>query len=392
VKPLRLTALGAVALFVAACSPLLDLPGPGTTAAPHCGHPQSMLLIIGAHRNAPKPVLDSRLVCQVTTAIRAGKPVWIVVVSGQPRLITPRLASVTGGTLAQQNSPRAEQDVRRLQSALAVARPDSPGVDDLAALSIAADEARSAGEPHADLVLIDSGLDDRGALDFTVPGMVAAEPADVVQQLKASGNLPDLRGFTVLLIGIGYTAAPQAPLSAKWRSNVAQIWAAVVTSAGAKVVVILQPGQGPSVTTAEPVQAVPVPPTQQVRPRSHTTITFTGESPVRFLPNSTAFADPAAAVQALTPIAKWLAADSSRRAVLEGTTADVGPMSGQIELSRLRAGRVRDELIALGASPGQITTTGVGSNFPQFIPDRDAAGILLAGPAALNRSVRITLE
>jgi outer membrane protein OmpA-like peptidoglycan-associated protein len=393
-KLLRLIALGAVALFVAACSSLLDLAGPGATGPqPRCGQPESMVLVIGAHRNAPAPALISPLLlCQVTAAIRAGKPVWIVVASGQPRLITPRLASVTGGTLAQQNSPRVQQDVRQLQSTLAAARPDSPGVDDLAALSIAADEARSAGEPHAELVLIDSGLDDSGALDFTVPGMVAAQPAEVVQQLKASGNTPDLRGFTVFLVGIGYTAAPQAPLSAKWRSNVTQIWTAVLASAGARVVVIPQPGQGPSVTTAQPVRAVPVPPTQQVRPRIHTTITFTGESPVRFLPNSTAFADPAAAVQALTPIAKWLAAGRSRRAALEGTTADVGPMSGQIELSRLRAGRVRDELIALGAWPAQITITGVGSDFPQFIPDRDAAGDLLAGPAALNRSVRITLE
>jgi hypothetical protein len=34
----------------------------------------------------------------------------------------------------------------------------------------------------------------------------------------------------------------------------------------------------------------------------------------------------------------------------------------------------------------------VGSNFPQFRPDRNAAGVLLAGPATLNRSVRITLR
>jgi outer membrane protein OmpA-like peptidoglycan-associated protein len=393
VNTLRPIVLGAVLLSVAACSPMLGLPGLGITAAPRCGRPESMLLVVGAHRNAPVPALSSPLLlCQVTAAIRAGKPVRIVVASGQPHLITPRLASVTGGTIAQQDSPRAQQDVRRLRSALAAARPDSPGVDDLAALSIAADEARSAGEPHAELVLIDSGLDDRGALDFTVPGMVAAEPTEVVQQLKASGNVPDLRGFAVLLVGIGYTAAPQAPLPAKWRSNVTQIWTAVMTSAGAKVVVIPQPTQGPSVPTAEPVRDIPVPPTQQVRPRSQTTITFTAESPVRFLPDSIAFADPAAAVQALTPIAKWLAADPSRRAALEGTTADVGPRSGQVELSRLRAGRVRDELIDLGASPTQITTAGVGSDFPQFIPDRNAAGDLLAGPAALNRSVRITLE
>lgn len=382
----------AAVLLIAGCSPLSDLAGMSTTAAPHCGDAQGMELIIGAHRNAPQPSLDPDLVCQVTATIRAEKLVQIVTASGQPHLVTLQLESVTGGTLAQQNSPRVQQDVQRVQAAIAAARPDSPGVDDLEAISVAADAARSAGYPRAELVLIDSGLDDRGALDFTVPGMLGATPAEVVQQLNASGNLPHLRGFTVLLVGLGYTASPQAPLSAKWRDSVTQIWVAVVTAAGAKVEIIPQPAQGPSVRTAQPVKPVPVPSTQPVQPDPKVPVVLNGESAVRFEPNTTVLADPAAAAAALTPIARWLAADPSRHASLEGTTADVGPISGQIELSILRADRVRDELIALGASPTQISTTGVGSNFPQFIPDRDASGVLLAGPATLNRSVRITLS
>ncbi len=113
---------------------------------------------------------------------------------------------------------------------------------------------------------------------------------------------------------------------------------------------------------------------------------------VRFEPNTAVFVDPAAALQVLAPIARRLSASRTRHAWLKGTTADVGPMSGQIALSKLRAGRVRAELITLGASPAQISTTGVGSDFRQFTPDRDTAGILLAGAAALNRSVRITLN
>jgi OmpA-OmpF porin, OOP family len=210
-------------------------------------------------------------------------------------------------------------------------------------------------------------------------------------QLRATGNVPDLAGFTVTLVGIGYTAAPQAPLAAKWRSNLTQIWAAVLASAGASVDIIPQPGQGASVRTAETVRLVPVPSTSPVTPGQHAVIVFTGASPVRFEPNTTAFVDEAAAVRALTPLADWLAADRSHHAWLEGTTADVGPMSGQVQLSALRAERVRGVLITLGAAAAQITIKGVGSDFPQFAPDRNAAGILLAGPATLNRSVRITL-
>jgi hypothetical protein len=53
---------------------------------------------------------------------------------------------------------------------------------------------------------------------------------------------------------------------------------------------------------------------------------------------------------------------------------------------------VRAALEALGALRSQITLQGVGSDFPQFVPDRNASGALLAGPATLNRSVRITLS
>ena len=118
---------------------------------------------------------------------------------------------------------------------------------------------------------------------------------------------------------------------------------------------------------------------------------FPAGSPVGFEPDSTAFVDPAGAAQALTPIAKWLAEDSLRLAAVVGTTADVDSMAEQIALSERRASSIRDELVALGAARSQISTRGVGSAFPEFTPDRDASGTLLAGPAALNRSVRITL-
>jgi len=380
------------AVLVTGCSALSDLAGIRTPLASGCGRPEGLVLVIGAHQNAPAPSLDQRLTCQVAATIRAGRPIRIVVASGQPWLIAPQLIKVSSGTLAQQDSPWVEDDVRRIQAAVTAARATSPGVDDLVALSIAADAARSAGAPHAELALLDSGLDDRGALDFTVPGILAATPAEVASQLKATGNAPDLHGLTVVLVGIGYVALPQPPLSAKWRSNLTQIWAMVARSAGAMVRVDPQPTQGASVRTGQPVKLVPVPSDQSVRPTTRTPIVFTGTSPVRFEPDSTVLVDPAAALRAVAPIARWLAADPHRRAWLTGTTADVGPIGGQIKLSELRADRVRDELVALGASRAQISTRGVGSDFPQFTPDRSRSGTLLAGPATLNRSVRITLK
>ena len=388
---LRWMAALAAAVLAAGCSALTGLSGFGAASAPRCQAPRGIELIVGARRNVPVPTLDPRLRCQVVAAIHAGKPVQIVVAAGQPQPVPLRLAPKPP-TVAGQASPWAQQDLRRVLAAITAARPDSPGADDLAALSFAADEARSDGYPHAELILIDSGLDDRGALDFTVRGMLAAVPAEVVRQLRSSGNLPDLRGFRVVLVGLGYTAPPQAPLTAKWRGSVTQIWTAVMTAAGARTEVIPQPCQGPSVSTSELVNKVHLPGPWHVRLRVGGTVVFTGISPVRFEPNTTAFVDPAGAVRALRPIARWLAADPARHAVLEGTTADVGPLSGQVALARSRAKRVRGVLVALGAARRQITTKGVGSDFPQFVPDRNAAGVLLPGLATLNRSVRITLR
>lgn len=388
----RVLAVAAAAMLMTGCASLAGLDATTVTATQDCGHPQGMIIIVGAHRNAPAPELGPALTCQLSGAVQAAVPVRIVVSDGQPQVIDPRLEPVTGGTLSQQASPRVEQDVQRVQQVIADARPDSAGADDLAALAVAADEAHALGVPAAELVLLDSGLDDRGALNFTMPGMVAATPSEVAGQLKSTGNLPDLSGFTVVLTGIGYTAPPQVPLPARWRANLTQIWTTVAAAAGAKVQVIPQPGQSPSVVTNEPVQLVPVPSTGEVKPAAHATIVFTGTSPVQFDPNTASFIDPSAVVQALRPIARWLAASSSRHAWLEGTTADVGPMTGQVALSLQRADHVRSVLVSLGASPRQITTSGVGSHFPQFVRDRNAAGALLAAPATLNRSVRITLS
>jgi OOP family OmpA-OmpF porin len=382
----------AIAVALAGCSPLTEVVTMQGRSVPACGHPDGVVLIVGAHRDTPAPAaLEPRVACLVGAAIEHGKPVILVDATGQPDVVTPRLLSVTGGTLAQQDSPRVEQDVQRVSDAIAGLRPKAPGVDDLAALALAADAAQADGLPHAVLVLLDSGLDDRGALSFTTAGLLAAEPSEVAGQLKATGNELHLRGFTVELVGIGFTARPQAPLDAKWRASLTAIWQAVVTSAGAAAVVIPQPAEGASVRTSEPVKLITVPADQPARPAPGAHIVFTGESPVRFEPNTTVLVDPAAAQRALRPIAAWLAADRSRHALLVGTTADVGPMSGQVALSLKRASRARAALQALGALRGQITIEGVGSDFPQFVPDRSASGALLAGPATLNRSVRVTL-
>jgi len=378
-------------LLLTACTSLTEKPT-SSSALQSCGGAHVTEIIVGAHRNAPRPKLPEVLECHLLAAIEADRPVRLVIASGRPQIVAVSLPTTRGGSLAEQNSPRAHENLETVKRAITTARPNAPGVDDLAALALAADDARSLGDTSANLMLLDTGLSDEGAFDLTADGLLPASPDEVVTQLRATKNLPQLRGFTVFLVGLGYTAPPQTPLSDKWRTRLTQLWHAILQAAGAKVVTIPQPNQSPPVDTDLPVRQIPVPPDDKVKPKTGSQIIFNDASPVSFKPRSDAFLDRGNAREALAPIAEWLRTDERRRARLVGTTADVGSLLGQVQLSKLRARRVHDELVALGVSPRQLSIDGVGSHFPEFTPDRDAAGTLLAGPATLNRSVRIRLR
>jgi outer membrane protein OmpA-like peptidoglycan-associated protein len=357
-----------------------------------CPEPEGLGLVIGAHRNVPVPQLSGIVLCELKSAITNGKPVFVVVADGEPSVRVLSLVPVTGGTTAGR-AARIAQDIMTAGQAVSEARPSHPGVDDLAALAVAGDEARSLGIPHATLVLADAGLDDRGALNFTRPGLLAAEPSDLTGQLSRNAEEPDLRGMAVTLSGIGYVAPPQAPLSVSLRANLRNIWSAVVISSGGKVAMVdPHPVSGPSVRTPYLVNPVPVPAQPPVRPGPGSTVVFNAQSAVSFVANSAEFLDPAEARGALTPIGRWLRADPRRRAVIVGTTMNYGSYAGQVRLSLARARAAAAVVRWAGASADQITVRGAGSHFAQYLrPDKSADGSPRPAAAVANRSVRITL-
>jgi OOP family OmpA-OmpF porin len=358
-----------------------------------CPTPDGLGLIIGTHRNVPAPQLSGTVLCELKIAITSGKPVFIVVADGVPSVHMLSLIPVTGGTPAGR-SARIAQNIITVGDAVSDARPSHPGVDDLAALAVASDEARSLGIPHATLVLADAGLDDRGALNFTRRGMLAAEPSDLIGQLKRNSEEPDLSGMSVTLSGIGYVAPPQTTLPVSLRTNLRNIWSAVIVSSGGKVAAVdPHPVSGPSVRTPYKVNPVPVPAQTPVHPGPGSTVIFNAQSAVSFVANSAEFLDPAEARKALTPIGRWLQADPRRRATIVGTTMNYGSYAGQVQLSLARARAAATVMRSAGASADQITVRGVGSHFAQYVrPDKSADGSPLPAAAVANRSVRITLS
>jgi outer membrane protein OmpA-like peptidoglycan-associated protein len=281
-------------------------------------------------------------------------------------------------TVNHKNAVAEEADIaanrEKVEAAVAGAAAGTPEVDLLAAIDLAA-RALPAGGAHT-LVVVDSGLSTTGPLDFTQPGVLDADAAQLADGLAAAGALPDLTDVDVIFQGLGDTALPQQAISRAQQTNVRSIWQAVVRAAGGDAELVDAPLSGdarPGLPWVTPVQpgSGPVCVVE--------TVVLT-EGDVAFQPDSAEFVDPAAVAATLKPIAERMSA-AELTGKITGMTARVGDDLGQQQLSEDRARAVRDELVDRGVAAEVLTVEGVGSHF---------AGYDDADPAA-NRKVAIDL-
>jgi outer membrane protein OmpA-like peptidoglycan-associated protein len=215
--------------------------------------------------------------------------------------------------------------------------------------------------------------------------MLSADPTEVADYLQRSGALPRLGGIIVIFVGIGDTTAPQEPLPPGARQRLRDIWEAVVRRAGAADVQFVDtPLTNPPAPDLPPVTVVHIadPPSFAAA-----TVDLT-EATVGFRPNTAELRDPVGARQVLAELAARIVRDRVP-VTLTGATANFGQLDGQIELGRARAETIRTILVDKLAVPTNLIARveGVGSAWPGHIPDHDADGKLLPGPAAQNRRV-----
>jgi OOP family OmpA-OmpF porin len=395
-NPLRRLAalLALIAIAVSGCAGHSGPPAPQAASPGEVGAADHVVIVAGTHANSPRPALNAAPTAAVTAAMASGGTVQVMHVSGRPSFDTDlRLQKVTGTDAGKEALVKG--NLKRIGDALGRG-PAADGSDLLESVAMAADALRATNAASPVLVVADSGLTDSGRLRFTADGMLGADAGEVARYLQTSGALPVLDRITVYLAGMGYSAAPQHPLDAPTRAKVAEIWRKVFEAAGARVIADTTPNTAEPVVTAFTVQpvALPAPPAQPpVCARGD--IVFDAQSQVSFVAETTTYVDPAAAEAALRPVAAWLAANPRRTAFIRGTTANDGSDPARLrELGARRADTVATGLTGLGVKPAQITAAGVGADFPEYVmPDTDpATGQLLPGPAALNRSVRITLD
>ncbi len=353
--------------------------------------PDALLIVVSVHQGAPAPDLPSVVDGVLRAAVEARAPINVIALDGSPEIVS----RIEDYPLTDANPAAHEADVLHVMDttlkAVRSAEADDDGADLSGALFRAADAIAAYGASSPAVVVIGSGLSDRGLPAMTDPGMTLADPAEVADAAADNGWLPQLGTATAYLVGFGYTAAPQPELTEPQRQNIVAIWRAVLEASGAEVVSLPapRPGEGPSTEhTTGIVEPATVPDLSSVTAGE---FVFGDGSVLAFEPRSDVFRDEPAARAALRGIAQWLTERPGRRATVVGTTARWGGDDEQLRVSHDRAQRVRAELLAAGVLPEQIQAEGVGSFGPTYRDDRRPDGTLDEGVAALNRTTIITL-
>jgi outer membrane protein OmpA-like peptidoglycan-associated protein len=266
-----------------------------------------------------------------------------------------------------------------------------PGTDVLGAIQGAVDELRSgqllATAPPT-LAVVSNGLANTGALDLRQAFSGDASPKEVVHMLRATHDLPDLRGIHVDFYQLAQTTSEpfQQRRNRDWLESV---WGAICADARAvRCEMDHEPAQrtGPRRTTPQDFRFwAPKPPEPDCL-----------QAPTRCDLPSVLLFDPgshqlrAGADGILRPIADRLRR-TSERALVKGHTASWGSPAYRLDLSRRRASAVVERLVKLGVQHQQLRSTGVGSR-ERVANDLGPGGRLVEPQASCNRRVELVFQ
>lgn len=287
------------------------------------------------------------------------------------------------GLSANKLKQLAEEHAGQIKQVLSNSTATSGERDVLEAIVLAG-RTLSGDDDHAKtLVVMDTGLSTCGLLDFAHGNLLDVEPQQILTALESVEGVPDLSGVDVVWFYLGDTAAPQEDLTPALKNKLEDIWTEILTAGQAQSVTFLDDlPRAEGYTGLPPVSTVSV---QQTGIAFDKAVVLDGEK-VSFVGDRAEYVDPAAAMEALKPIAMTLNAHPDVCVLIAGTTATGGREYCR-NLSEMRAETVKDSLVSLGVDPAQLYTMGLGCEDPWHIPDTTDGQ--LNERAAENRAVRV---
>jgi outer membrane protein OmpA-like peptidoglycan-associated protein len=325
----------------------------GTPPRPDGCAPSSRVVIaVPATSAEPRPALSDRARQLLRTEGERDDACVDLLVGGADAAVAATLPVSplrNGRPERSQREKRLAANLRRIEQAVAGLGTDVNGLHPLGLMDAAV--RRHAGP--AILIMLTSGVGTEAALDVRRLGW-GADPDQTVATLRAGGWLPDLRGWTVLFVGLGDTAGSQPHLTPPLRAWVVATWLAVCAAGGASSCIAdaqLVAAGPPTSTNTVPVVPLPKvvePPGRLVIP---STLLFALDS---------ADLDASADETLLLLVARI---GDRRVRIIGRTDASTGTRAHNQALSLARAQHTAAGLRALDLPAGQIVSvTGNGSD------------------------------
>jgi OmpA-OmpF porin, OOP family len=344
-----------------------------------------LAVVVGARSNVPTENLPGLITPLLESAASNGQQISLVRIDGQPKVFTPpKFTTNAGNPAARQQALNTYLSEGVLPLFRVQLHAQVPQADVLTALDLAA----AATGPNGNIIVVDSGLQTTGVLNYRQPGLLMAPASDVVDFLQQKGLLPDLSGRHVLLAGFGYTASPQPTLDEAQRNNLVAQWEAIVKAGGGCVTVDPTPNTATEIPGLPAVGIVTPPATPSFR--NCGTFTLEDAGSVGFVVGTANFRDSSAAQTTLQNLANTLK-QGTEPIKLIGSTSSEGGDAINNPLSLARAEAVKSVLVSMGIPASRITVDGDGSHWPGRVNDIGPGGVLLPGPAEQDREVIVQL-
>lgn len=376
-----------ITAVLSGCSNPTAAPPPG----PDCNTGQTLVLVVSVHQGASAPSVPAAAGCFIDSALKKAVPISIVSAEGRPRLLLKSATWTLNDGQPESSNPQAYgDDLAAARSAVLGAVTTATAASDhndlTAAVSMAADQGHQESSSGLQILVIDNGLTDAGAVNLARPGMTAANPDEVAAFVQGHGGCPaNLAGTTMTMYGAGYGVDPQPKLSSQQITAIGQIWQKTIAACGGRLELVPTPRTDPGPDTHYTVAPVPANPDAVMPPAPGDVLTFGDGGALRFRPDSAELIDPGAATAALKPFANYLSADPGRAITIAGTTSN-GPTSwaSYTQLAQARAEAVAGILMStLSVPTRQIHCVGMG-----YIGDPP---VVDPATAALNRRTRIQI-
>ncbi|MFI5060803.1 MAG: OmpA family protein [Actinomycetales bacterium] len=385
---IRLARAGLAVAAVVSLAACLTACASATAAGASCDQSakRNLGVVAGSTANAPTASLAASAVAQLTAVGKSNGSVTVVVPSGKPQVMgTTDIGSTAQDAVVCQSDQRNK--LAQITAYINALKASSPEVDFLGSLDQA---ARNLGSNPMGVLVVGSGLQTTDPLNFAASGVLYADPAQVVSDLRSRGLLPtDLKGVTVYWSGMGDVAGSQTALTIPARSNLAAIWTAIVKAAGGTLSLLPEPASGAAASGLPAVTAVPVEAVQTKTDWTHPIVIR--NSDLLFTKDTATFSNPAAAsavLQQLVPSIK----QNGQTVTITGTASKDQATNNAADtaLSLKRADAVKTALVGLGVPASLLSTAGVGYQWCGWKSETDAAGAYSDALAEQNRSVILT--